>query len=178
MSLIACSTAVGVFPTRTQADKAIDSLYDAGFRASEIGVVTRSETQAETTKTIHATETTEDHTAEGAAAGAVAGVGIGGLIGLGVLSGVIPVVGPALLAGTLGIIASNAAAGAAVAGVVGALVGWGVPEEDAKFYEGEVAAGRVIVTVTADDRCDEARAILRRHGATSRDPAFVSTIGD
>lgn len=171
MSTMTCTTAIGVFASRQNADAAIDELYEAGFTSSEIGVVTR-DNQGNAVKTSR--DEAED-AGEGALVGAVAGAGIGGLVGLGVLSGAIPVIGPALFAGTLGVLASNAAGGAAIAGVIGALVAWGIPEEDAKYYEGEVAAGRTIVTVSATDRCDEARAILRRHGATSRDVAFNST---
>ena len=82
-----------------------------------------------------------------------------------VLSGVVPVIGPAIAAGTLGVILSNAAAGAAVAGLAGALIGSGIPEEEAKYYHGEFEAGRMIVTVHTDGRSAEATAILRRHGA-------------
>ena len=105
--------------------------------------------------------------------GALTGLGLGALAGLGVLSGVIPVVGPAIAAGTLGVILSNAAAGAGIAGLVGALIGAGIPEDEAKYYHGEFEAGRTIVTVTADGRADEATAILRRHGAYD-----MSTAGD
>jgi uncharacterized protein (TIGR02271 family) len=52
-----------------------------------------------------------------------------------------------------------------VGGLIGALVGAGVPEEEAGYYEGEFKAGRTIVTVTADGREDEARSILRHFGA-------------
>jgi len=82
-----------------------------------------------------------------------------------VLSGVIPVIGPAIAAGTLGVILSNAAAGAAIAGLAGALIGYGIPEEEARYYHGEFEAGRTIVTIHADGRSGEATAILRRHGA-------------
>jgi hypothetical protein len=77
------------------------------------------------------------------------------------------VIGPAITAGTLGIVLSNAAAGAAAAGVTGALIGAGIPENEAKYYEGELGAGRTIVTVAAAARGDEARAIL--HGAGGYD---------
>ena len=83
---------------------------------------------------------------------------------MGVLAGVIPVVGPAIAAGTLGVVLSNAAAGAGIAGLVGALIGTGLPEHEAKYYDQEFEAGRTIVTVTADGQADEATAILRRHG--------------
>ena len=106
----------------------------------------------------------DSHAASGALTGALTGMGLGALAGLGVLAGVIPVVGPAIAAGTLGVILSNAAAGAGIAGVVGALVGAGIPEHEAKYYQGELESGRSIITVNADGRNDEAIAILRRCG--------------
>jgi uncharacterized protein (TIGR02271 family) len=110
-------------------------------------------------------ETLGSHAEAGALTGALTGLGLGALAGLGVLSGVIPVVGPAIAAGTLGVVLSNAAAGAGIAGLVGALVGAGLPEHEAAYYQGEFEAGRTIVTVNADGRADEATAILRRLGA-------------
>jgi len=109
--------------------------------------------------------TDESHAGSGALTGALAGLGLGTLAGLGVLAGVIPVIGPAIAGGTLGVILSNAAAGAGIAGLVGALVGAGVPEDEAQYYHQEFEAGRVIVTVQADGRADEARAILNRYHA-------------
>jgi len=154
------STVVGVFEDRRHADQAVSELKKAGFRDDEIGVAMRNDDVAAGT-----TDAAESHAATGAIAGALTGLGLGALAGLGVLSGVIPVVGPAIAAGTLGVILTNAAAGAAVAGLVGALVGAGIPEEEANYYQGEFEAGRTIVTVKADGRADEALAILRRHGA-------------
>ena len=98
----------------------------------------------------------------------MAGAGVGTLVGLGVLAGVVPVIGPAIAAGTLGTILLNAAGGAAALGIAGALIGWGIPEEDAKYYEGEVKAGRFLVTVDAGDRKDEAWAVLHKHGGYNR----------
>jgi len=180
MAVATCSTVVGVFPDRQKADMAIDDLYDAGFRSSEIGVMVRDpaghvHNKVTGTGDRLADDTTVDtkvdaeNAGEGAMTGAITGAGIGGLIGLGVLSGVIPVVGPALMAGTLGVIASNALGGAALAGLAGAMIGWGIPEEDARYYESEIGAGKVLVTVTSSDRCDEARSILRSHGGVSRE---------
>ena len=107
----------------------------------------------------------ETYAEEGAAAGLLAGLGLGALAGLGVLSGVIPVIGPAIAGGTLGILISNAAAGLAAAGLAGALIGYGIPEEEAKSYQAEFEAGRTIVTVTADGRYEDACDILHRYGA-------------
>ena len=165
------TTVVGVFSNRSQADRAVDALFDAGFDSNQIGVVTRS--SAETTGATRAdTEQEVENAGTGAVTGAAAGAGLGALIGWGVLSGLVPVIGPALFAGTLGVLASNAAAGAGVVGLVGALTGWGVPEEHARHYETEITAGRVVVTVNSGSRYDEARSILRQYGATSKDPAF------
>jgi hypothetical protein len=180
MQTTLCNTVVGVFTSRSQADKAVDALFEAGFRANHIGMVTRdgsgnaNPTVKSTARSDEQATVEAENAGTGAATGAAAGAGVGALIGWGVLTGAIPVIGPALMAGTLGIIASNALAGAGVAGVVGALTGWGVSEEHAKHYESEVAAGRVIITVTAEDRCEEARAILKRYGATSKDPSFAA----
>ena len=54
------------------------------------------------------------------------------------LAGVIPVIGPAIAGGTLGIMLSNAAAGAGIAGLIGALVGAGIPEYEATYYQDEL----------------------------------------
>jgi len=155
------STVVGVFEDRLHANKAISELHQAGFTESQIGVAMRH------ADGLGVTADTEDdsHAASGALTGALTGLGLGALTGMGVLAGVIPVVGPAIAAGTLGVILSNAAAGAGIVGLVGALVGAGLPEHEAKYYQDEFEAGRVIVTVNAANRADEAVAILRRHGA-------------
>jgi len=73
-----------------------------------------------------------------------------------------------LAIGTLGTILINAVGGAAVASLAGALIGWGIPEDDAKYYEGEVAAGRYLVTVEDGGRTDNASSIYSRHGGTWR----------
>ena len=172
MQTTTCSTAVGVFTNTTQADRAVDALFDAGFENREIGVITRDDPSLrKTTATTTKTEDEAESTATGAATGALAGAGIGALVGWGVLAGAVPVIGPALFAGTLGVLASNAAGGAAAVGIIGALTGWGVSEEDAKHYESEVVSGRVVVTVTSEGRCEEAREILRQYGATTRESA-------
>ena len=96
-------------------------------------------------------------------------------MGLGVLAGVIPVIGPAIAAGTLATILTNAAGGAAIAGLSGALIGWGIPEEHAKYYDGQLQAGRVVVTVHAEDRYDNARTILENHGGYNHESVATSS---
>jgi len=156
------STAVGVFEDRTHADRAVSDLRAAGFRDDQIGVAMRHSDGSEVPSS---TSAGDSEAVSGAVSGALAGMGLGALAGLGVLAGVIPVVGPAIAGGTLGVILSNAAAGAGIAGLAGALIGSGVPEDEANYYHSEFEAGRTIVTVQADGRYDDAAAILRRAGA-------------
>jgi len=169
-----CSTVVGVFEDRHHADQAVSDLRKAGFRDDQIGVAMRHDEGV--TESSTSADAEDSHAGSGALAGALTGLGLGALAGLGVLAGVIPVVGPAIAGGTLGVILSNAAAGAGLAGLAGALLGYGIPEEEAKFYHGEFEAGRTIVTVTADGRCDEATSIMRQHGGydMSTRPASAS----
>jgi len=159
------ATVVGVFATRSEAEAALRDLRAAGFKDDQIGMVARN------AKGEMVNESGETYAEEGAAAGAIAGAGIGTLVGLGVIAGMVPVIGPAIVAGTLGTILTNAVGGAAVAGLAGALIGWGIPEDEASYYEGEVKAGRFLVTVDAKDRKDEAWTILHRHGAYNKSTA-------
>src|SRR5205823_3676773 len=91
---------------------------------------------------------------EGAAIGAATGVVIGGLAAAGAL--MIPGIGPLLSAGTIAAAVFGVTAGAAGGALVGALIGLKIPEEEARFYEAEIKAGRSLVTVLADGRYDEA----------------------
>jgi hypothetical protein len=173
MNIQRISTVVGVFEDRLHANKAITELHEAGFDQSQIGVAMR---HAEGAEGVEAPEH-DSHTTSGALTGALTGLGLGALVGLGVLAGVVPVVGPAIAAGTLGVILSNAAAGAGIAGLLGALVGAGLPEPAARYYQGEFEAGRAIVTVNAGSKSDQATSILRRCGAydmASRSAATAS----
>lgn len=165
------TTVVAVFKERGEADRAVDELLRAGFKSEQIGVV------GPDGKRKRGGRGKKDDTLadEGAVAGAVAGAGVGGLIGLGILAGVIPVIGPAIAAGTLGTILLNAAGGAALASVAGALIGLGIPEEEAAFYEKELKTGRYLVTVDAKRRAAEALTILRRNGGYEMDAESTTT---
>jgi len=156
------TTIVAAFEEARHADMAVAELRQAGFRDADIGVALRHTDGAAEVDTTVASGGT--YAEEGATAGALTGLGLGALAGLGVLSGVIPVIGPAIAGGTLGVLLSNAAAGAALTGLAGALMGAGIPEEEATYYHREFESGRTIVSVAAGDRTDEAAAILRRHG--------------
>jgi uncharacterized protein (TIGR02271 family) len=177
-------TVVGVFTDRDEARKATIALKEAGFTEDQIGVAS-----AKRHSDAHDAASNEDDddsfVPEGALAGAATGAGLGALWGLGILAGILPAIGPAIAGGTLGILLSSAAAGAAAAGLAGALVGMGLSREEAEFYEGELKAGRTIVTVKAGSRRDEALRLLRQFGAydisnkarTAEDESAASATG-
>jgi hypothetical protein len=173
MSSVPRSTVVGVFNTRLQANQAVADLKDAGFTESEIGVLVPHHEGPNPA----VEKPDKTHAAEGAAAGVLTGLGLGALAGWGVITGVIPVIGPAIAAGTMGIVLSNAAAGAGVAGLVGALAGAGIPEDEAKYYHDELKSGRTLVAVRSTTRPADAEAILKRSGGfdtTNRPTASLS----
>ena len=156
-------TTVGVFATRDAAERAVADLKAAGYQDDQIGWSARTRAARRCGRTGPATRTPPRGRPSGR------GRGRGGRAGsLGVSFGVIPVIGPILAVGTLAAALVSAAGGAAVAGLAGALIGWGIPEEDAKYYEGEVNAGRYLVTVDAGDRADDARGVFTRHGGYDR----------
>jgi hypothetical protein len=160
-----CTTTVGVFESRAAADRAVADLRAAGYKDNQIGLVHKDTTSGKTRRTDGAGD--ETNAGEGAAIGAAAGAVGGAAVGAGIIAGVIPVIGPVLALGTLGTILANAAGGAAIAGIAGALIGWGIPEDDAKYYEGEVQAGRYLVTVDCGTGTD-ARDVITRHGGYGR----------
>lgn len=171
MEILQQVAVIGVFADRSHAQAAVRELRQSGFRENEIGVITRDETTGEEVRAEWSTgdpDHTEENIGAGAATGAAAGVGLGTLWALGIAAGVLPAIGPVIAGGLLASLLASAAGGALTGGLVGALVGFGVPEEEALFYEGEIQGGRTVVIVQADDRALEARAILTRHGANPR----------
>ncbi|HEX6479133.1 MAG TPA: hypothetical protein VF043_09835 [Ktedonobacteraceae bacterium] len=159
------TTVVGVFDNDDQARRAIDALKHAGFRDDQIGFIRR-----------HADGGTDTGTR--VASGVVGGGVLGGVLGA-AASLLIPGLGPAIAGGILAATLGGAAIGAAAGGIIGALTDIGVPEEEARYYQGEFEAGRVIVTVRADGREQEARNILRQYGArdaTDRAGSYDTTV--
>jgi hypothetical protein len=149
---------VGVFADRTHAEHDVEELRQSGFTDDQIGfVVPDAAAGVEAPPLDPGTKA-----GEGAAAGVAAGVALGGLLGAALATVVIPGVGPVIASGLLAAVLTGAAAGGAGGGVLGALIGLNIPEEQARHYEREFHSGRSLVTVRADDRYDEAAAILRR----------------
>jgi len=161
------STCVGVFNSRQEALRAVDELKRAGFKDDQISLVGKNQDGD--------VKTEGSHVGAGAATGAVVGAGAAGLVSLGMTFGVIPVIGPVLALGPLAAALITAAGGAAAGGLVGGLIGLGIPEHEAKYYEGEVNAGRYLVTVHSAGRYDEAWTILHRLGAYNHETAGSRT---
>jgi len=143
---------VGVFENQEEAQRAVQELKRIGFRDDQIGVAHKDGA----TTSAGAKETGDTYAGTGALAGVATGAGVGALWGLGIAAGMLPAIGPVIAGGTLAAILASAATGAAAAGLVGALVGMGIPEEEAKYYESELHSGRVVVTVDAGTRFSEA----------------------
>lgn len=163
---------VGLVSNVTQAESVLGDLERAGFSRDDISALfadksgTRDFAHEKNTK---------------APEGAVTGVSAGGALGgaLGLLAGIgalaIPGLGPFIAAGPIMATLSGAAAGAAVGGVAGALIGMGIPEIEAKQYEGKLREGNILLSVHVDDSNERKRAkdILERNGAEG-----VATTGE
>lgn len=171
-----CSTTVGVFDTREAAEKAVADLRAMNFRDEDIGHVWKKK-DGEIHRADGSGMTNEEKgAASGATAGAVGGAALGAAVGAGVLAGIIPVIGPVFAIGALGTVLLNAAGGAALAGISGALIGWGVSEDEAKYYEGQVAAGKHLVTVKCGARSDKAIDAYTRNGGTYNTPMHTPAL--
>lgn len=158
-------TVIGVFDDRASARRAVDELRRMGFREDQIGAAHRADGTDLGTPPFDEPPRDASKWEEGAATGVAAGLGIGALWALGIAVGLLPGLGPVVAGGILGSLLASAAGGAAIGGIVGALVGLGLPENEARYYESEFLRGRTLVTVRGADRADQARDVLRRHGA-------------
>jgi len=159
------NTAVfGIYPNRTSVDSAVDALKAAGFRNTDISVLFPDKTG--TKDFAHEKNTKAPEGAStGAGTGAVLGGGLGWLAGIGALA--IPGLGPFIAAGPIMAALAGAGLGGAVGGVTGALIGMGIPEYEAKRYEGRVKDGGILLSVHSDDSqwTKKAKEILERTGA-------------
>src|SRR6266576_1865733 len=159
------NTAVfGIYPNRTSVESAVDALQAAGFRNSDISVLFPENKGTKDFAHEKSTKAPEGATT-GAGTGALLGGGLGWLAGIGALA--IPGLGPFIAAGPIMAALAGAGAGGAVGGLTGALIGMGIPEYEAKRYEGRVKDGGILLSVHSDDSdwTKRAKAILERTGA-------------
>jgi hypothetical protein len=148
----------------SQASRIVGELKDAGFSNNDISVLMPDKDTSRDFAHEHSTKAPEG-AATGGVAGGVLGGALGWLVGIGSLA--IPGVGPFIAAGPLMVALSGAAVGAAVGGLTGALIGLGIPEYEAKRYEGKIKGGNVLVSVHSDngDETKRAKTIFEAAGA-------------
>jgi hypothetical protein len=155
---------IGVIETQVQAENIVQELERAGVATGDISAIFPDRHGGKDFAHEHHTKAPE---------GAIAGVAGGGVIGgtIGLLAGIgalaIPGLGPFIAAGPLMAALSGAAAGAAVGGVAGALIGMGIPEIEAKMYEGKLRGGNILIAATVPNSDQEkiAKEVFRRQGA-------------
>jgi hypothetical protein len=159
------NTAVfGIYQDRAQVESAVDSLITAGFRTEDISVLMPSNVGTKDFAHEKGTKAPE---------GIATGAGVGGAVGgtLGVLAGIgalaIPGFGPFIAAGPIMGALAGVGAGGVVGGLIGALVGMGIPEYEAKRYEGMVKEGHALLSVHCDnsDWVKRAKEVLESSGA-------------
>jgi hypothetical protein len=155
----------GIYKTQAAAEHAVDSLKTSGFSSSDISVLMPKSDS--THDFAHKKETkAPEGAATGVTTGAILGGGLGWLVGIGSLA--IPGVGPLIAAGPIMAALAGAGVGGALGGVTGALVGMGIPEYEAKRYEGIVKDGGILLSVHSENSDETARAkkVLEETGAS------------
>lgn len=153
----------GIYASREGAERAADSIVNSGFSASDISVLLPENLGNRSIGTEKATKAPEGATA-GGSTGAVLGGALGLLAGIGALA--IPGVGPLIAAGPIMAALAGAGVGGAVGGVTGALIGMGIPEYEAKRYEGRIQKGGILLSVhcASSDEVKRAKDIIERTG--------------
>jgi hypothetical protein len=154
----------GLVDNEFQAERIVDELRVAGFSNNDISVLfpdksgTRDFAHEQHTKA-------PEGAATGAATGGVLGGALGWLAGIGSLA--IPGLGPFIAAGPIMAALAGAGVGAAAGGLTGALIGMGIPEYEAKLYEGKIKEGNILIAVHSENSEETKRAkeILERAGA-------------
>jgi hypothetical protein len=159
------NTAVfGIYSTRELVEGAVDALREAGFRNTDISVLFPENVGTKDFAHEKATKAPEGATA-GAGTGAVVGGALGWLAGIGALT--IPGVGPLVAAGPIMAALAGVGVGGTIGGITGMLIGMGIPEYEAKRYEGRIREGGILLSVHSDnsDWTRKAKDILERTGA-------------
>jgi hypothetical protein len=159
------NTAVfGIYKSYSQVEGAVEALRMEGFRNTDISVVFPQNAGTKDFAYEKGTKAPEGATA-GAGTGAVVGGAVGWLAGIGALA--IPGLGPFIAAGPIMAALAGVGVGGAVGGLTGALVGMGIPEYEAKHYEGRVKGGGILLSVHSDNSewTTKAKDILEYAGA-------------
>jgi hypothetical protein len=156
---------LGIYKSRFEVERAIDVLKAENFMAADISVLMPEGTGSHAFAHTKATKAPEG-AATGASTGAVIGGTLGFLVGVGALA--IPGVGPFIAAGPIMAAMAGVGVGGALGGITGALIGLGIPEYEAKRYEGIVKNGGILLSVHADtsEQVTKAKKCLESTGAS------------
>jgi hypothetical protein len=154
----------GIYPNTAVAESAVDSLVTSGFSNDDVSVL-MSDVEGKKDFAHEKATKAPEGTAVGVTTGGVVGGTLGLLAGIGALA--IPGVGPLIAAGPIMGALAGFGVGGAVGGLVGALVGMGIPEYEAKRYEGRVKNGGVLLSVHCNTSAEINRAkdVLKETGA-------------
>jgi hypothetical protein len=157
------TAAFGIFPSHSAAEAAVDRLHAAGFSKDDVSVLMADKQGSKDFASEKNTKAPEGTTA-GVLGGGVVGSTVGLLAGLGALA--IPGVGPLIAAGPIMGALAGLGIGGTLGGLVGALVGMGIPEYEAKRYEGRVNDGGILVSVHCEtsEEIGRAKEVLKAAG--------------
>ncbi len=147
----------GIYLKRSEMDSAVAALRDAGFSTADISVLLPEDVGSGELVTEKATKAPAG-AAYGAGSGAAVGGALGWLVGVGALA--IPGIGPIVAAGPLLAALAGVGVGGALGGFTGVLIGAGIPEDEAKKYEGRLLKGGILVAV----HCETTEEISRAKG--------------
>ena len=163
---MATNTAVyGLYGDRPGVEEAVESLKQTGFRNTDISVLLPQNTGTKDFALENHTKAPEG-AITGAGSGAILGGALGWLAGIGMLA--IPGLGPFIAAGPIMSLLAGFGVGGAVGSVVGALIGMGLPEYEAKRFEGRIKHGGILLSVHCDDAdwVKTAKLVLTNTGAS------------
>jgi hypothetical protein len=152
-----------------QATNIVNQLKEAGFSNDDVSVLLPDRAGSRDFAHEHHTKAPEGAATGAIAGGVMAGV-LGWLVGIGTLA--IPGVGPLIAAGPILAALSGVAAGGAVGGLAGGLVGLGIPEYEAKQYEGKVKNGNILISVHTEDSKERSIAKKIFDGAHADDISY------
>ena len=158
------TAAFGLYSDRIQVEQGIATLLASKFRNEDISVLFPDNAGTKDFAHEKGTKAPEGAAAGGGAGGAIGGT-LGLLVGIGALA--IPGVGPFIAAGPIMGALAGLGVGGAVGGLIGALVGMGIPEYEAKRYEGRIKEGGVLLSVHCDtsEEIKRAKDLLEKTGA-------------
>jgi len=163
--IIMATSVFCIASTNRQAEEIVDQLRTASFQSDDISVLFPDRLGSHDFAHINKTKAPEG-IATGASAGLAIGGALGWLAGIGAIA--IPGIGPMIAAGPIMAALSGAALGGTLGGAGGALIGMGIPEFEAKRYEGKIKDGNILISVHTEssEETEIAKRVFKEAGAS------------